>query len=893
MSQVLPARRAGATALDLATAARLEVEAVLERLGTQEGGLTGDDADRRLREVGPNVLRSHGARPLAVLARQLRNYLLLLLAAAAVVSAFVGERTDATIIVAIIALSIGLGFLNEYRAEKAVEELHARIRRQAVVERGGRLRQVDVTELVPGDIVLLRVGDIVPADVRLINASGLECDESILTGETTPAAKQSAPASETASPLDLPSCAFMGTVVRAGSGRGVVVATGARTTFGRIALRLGERHELTSFQRGLQDYSRLLVSVTALLAGSILAINLGLGRSLLDSALFALAIAVGLTPQLLPAIVTVSLATGSRRLARRQVVVKRLVAIEDLGNVELLFTDKTGTLTEGRTVFTSPLDASGNLDETLLTLGLVASEAAVEDGRVVGGNDLDRALWEAPESAHAGAERWHRVAGRPFDHERRLGSALVDTPDGRRLLVAKGAPESILSRCALIPPEAIGVLERLFAEGTRVVAVALRDADGLQAVGPDDERDLVLAGFLCFADPPKAGAGASLARLARLGVTVKIVTGDNGTVAEKVCADLGLPVAGILTGSEIDALDDESLRAAVPRTTIFARVTPEQKSRIIRAQRSLGADVGFLGDGVNDALALHDADVGISVDTAADVAKDAADVVLLTKDLGILADGVVEGRRIFTNTIKYVLMGTSSNFGNMFSAAGASLWLSFLPMLPTQILLNNLLYDVSELTIPSDRVDEELVARPSQWDIGFIRRFMACFGPISSVYDFATFAVMLYVFDAGPDLFRSGWFVESLATQTLVIFIIRTRRVPFLRSRPSRPLLATTLLCAATGVALPYSPLAEPFGFEPLPAAFLAVLGLMVVTYLALVEAGKYVFFRRLPPAERPLARIRPRRERRVHRVASAWTHAARVTRAAATRARMLARHPG
>lgn len=878
-------KRTGAEPLTLRTAAGLEVKAVLDQLGTDEGGVTGEEAARRLRAVGPNVLRSHGARPLAVLVRQLRSYLLLLLIVAAVVSAALGERTEAGIILAIIALSVGLGFVNEYRSERAVEELHATIRRRALVVRDGSPRQVDVVELVPGDVVFLRVGDIVPADLRLLEAVGLECDESILTGESAPAAKQAAPAAAGASPLDLRSCAFMGTVVRDGSGRGVVVATGAGTAFGRIALRLGERHEQTSFQRGLQNYARLLATVTALLAGSIFLINSVLGRPLLDSLLFALAIAVGLTPQLLPAIVTVSLATGARRLVRRQVVVKRLVAIEDLGNVEVLFTDKTGTLTEGRTVFTSQVDTSGSLDERLLTLGLVASEAAVEDRKVVGGNDLDRALWEAPESAHADAESWHALARLPFDHERQLGSALVEDPDGRRLLVAKGAPEAIVARCARVPTGATEVLDRLFAEGTRVVAVATREADGVAALAPSDERDLELEGFLCFADPPKADAAGSLARLAHLGVTVKLVTGDNGKVAERVCAELGLAVSGTLTGAELEALDEEELCAVLPETTIFARVTPEQKSRIIRAQRALGADVGFLGDGVNDALALHDADVGISVDTASDVAKDAADVVLLSKDLGILADGVVEGRHIFANTIKYVLMGTSSNFGNMFSAAGASLWLSFLPMLPTQILLNNLLYDVSELTIPTDHVDEELVARPSQWDIGFIRRFMAFFGPISSVYDFATFAVMLYLFDAGQDLFRSGWFVESLATQALVIFIIRTRRVPFLRSRPSQPLLATTLACSGVGVVLPYSPLADLFGFEPLPAAFLGALALMVVTYLALVEAGKYLFFRRLRAIERPLAVTRPRRERRVHRVASGWTHAARATRARATRA--------
>jgi Mg2+-importing ATPase len=856
--------------LELASAGALGADDVLARLSSSGNGLTGAEARQRLGEVGPNVLRSHGARFWSVLGRQFKSFLLVLLLSAASVSAAVGETTEAAIILTIVGLSVGLGFLNEYRSEKAVEALHSQIRRTALVERDGRAQQVDVVDLVPGDLVRLQVGDIVPADLRLLEANGLECDESVLTGEAAAAAKTAAPGRGD-SPLDLPSCVFMGTVVHSGDGRGVVVQTGPRTAFGEIALRLGERHEQTAFQRGLQNYSRMLVIITGLLAGSIFVVNALLGRSPLQSLLFSLAIAVGLTPQLLPAIVTVSLATGARRLARQSVVVKRLVAIEDLGNVEVLFTDKTGTLTEGRVSFEQALDTSGRPAPDVLMLGLVADEATLEDGAVVGGNDLDRALWLAPEAAAAGADRWRRLGEAPFDHERRLGSVLADGPAGR-LLVAKGAPEAILARCIETPPAAKTHLDRLFASGSRVVAVATRPAAELTALTTADERGLELRGFLCFADPPKPDAASSLERLAGLGVTVKIVTGDNGRVAEHVCAGLGMKSLGTLTGAELEGMSDAELTVALAHTTIFARVTPEQKSRIIRAQRTLGADVGFLGDGVNDAIALHDADVGISVDTATDVAKDAADVVLLEKDLGVLAGGVVEGRRIFANTIKYLLMGTSSNFGNMFSAAGASLFLSFLPMLPGQILLNNLLYDVSELTIPTDGVDDELLARPSQWDIGFIRRFMLAFGPISSIYDFLTFAVMIYGFDAGATLFRSGWFVESLATQTLVIFLIRTRRIPFFHSRPSRPLLATTLACAAAGVVLPYSPLADLLGFERLPLDFLAVLMLMVVTYLALVELGKYLFFTRLGAAERPLA-VRPtRRERRIQRRAAGWS---------------------
>ncbi len=811
--------------------------------------------------------------------------------AAALVSIVVGQHADAGIILGIIGLSVGLGFANEFRSERAVEALHDRIRHTALTLRDGRAVAVDVTELVPGDLVRLGMGDVVPADLRLLEADGLECDEAVLTGESLAEPKPAKPAkpAKPSSPLELPSCALMGTVVHAGTGLGVVVRTGPRTAFGQIAVRLGERHEQTAFQRGLRDFSGLLVRITGVLAVSIFVINAVLGRSLLEAGLFALAIAVGLTPQLLPAIVTISLSTGARRLARAQVVVKRLVAIEDLGNIQVLCTDKTGTLTHGRIRFEAALDVAGAPSSEVLRLGLLCNEAVVEGGRVVAGNPLDQALWEAaldPGSplgvAAGGAGRGggdgagvlggaRRLAVAPFDYDRRLASVLVAEPDGRRRMITKGAPEAVLAHCSKLPAGASAQLDRLFAKGARAIAVATGDGAGMDTVAPAQERGLELAGFLSFSDPPKTGAAASLARLRSLGIEVKVLTGDNDRVAVKVCNDLDIVVQGTLTGAEVEAMDDAALAAKVPATTVFARVAPEQKSRIIKAARAAG-NAAFLGDGVNDAVALHDADVGISVQDATDVAKDAADVVLLQKDLGVLADGVVEGRRIFANTIKYVLMGTSSNFGNMFSAGGASLLLGFLPMLPTQILLNNLLYDVGEMTIPTDRVDPELLERPSRWDTAFIRRFMAFFGPISSLFDFATFGVLLWVLDAGPVEFRSGWFVESLATQTLVIFVIRTRRTPSWRSSPSRPLLLTTLACATVGVLLPFSPLAGLFGFTALPPVFLGILAGMVAVYLALAELGKAWFYR---PRTRtaPIARQRPGRLRRIERRAARWSH--------------------
>ena len=856
--------------LTLATAAALSTDDVLGRLDSTPDGLSRDEAGVRLAEAGPNALRSHGARPFTVLMRQLRNPLLILLVTAALISFAVGERTSALIILLIIGMSVGLGFFNEYRSELAVEALHSQLRHTALVMRDGEPVAVDVTELVPGDVVQLGVGDVVPADLRLLRAEGLECDEAVLTGESLPAEKRTDPITAPESSLDLASCAFMGTVVREGSGLGVVVVTGGRTEFGAIAMRLGERQPQTAFQLGLRDFSLLLVRVTVVLAGSILVINVALGRSLLESVLFALAIAVGLTPQLLPAIVTISLSTGAKRLAERKVVVKRLVSIEDLGNIVVLFTDKTGTLTEGHITFAAALDADGRPSDAVLRAGLLCNDATISGGQVVGGNQLDRALWDAPGAHSSGVDSARRLAALPFDYQRRLASVLIEQDGGRQVIV-KGAPETVLARCASVVAGAQDVLDRQFAAGSRVIAVATRPADGRTTLNADDEHDLELTGFLTFVDRPKADAQEALERLKVLDVQVKIITGDNDRVAQKVCADIGLSVGGTLTGSQLDQLDDAQLAAALPTTTIFARVTPEQKSRLIKAQRALGSTVGFLGDGVNDAVALHDADVGISVQTATDVAKDAADIVLLDKDLDILATGIVEGRRIFANTIKYVLMGTSSNFGNMFSAGGASLFLSFLPMLPTQILLNNLLYDASEMAIPTDNVDEEQLQRPAHWDTAFIRRFMIFFGPISSIFDFATFGIMIWVFHAHAPLFRSGWFVESLATQCLIIFAIRTRRVPFFHSRPSTPLALATMICVTIGVLLPFSPLAHLLGFVPLPAGFLAALAVMIVLYLVLVELGKLRFYRVRPPGP-TLARRRPPREHWILHRATRWS---------------------
>ncbi|MDY7540828.1 MULTISPECIES: HAD-IC family P-type ATPase [unclassified Cryobacterium] len=551
---------------------------------------------------------------------------------------------------------------------------------------------------------------------------------------------------------------------------------------------------------------------------------------------------------------------------------KRLVCIEDLGDLDLLVTDKTGTLTEGRISFTAAIPAYGTITaEELFRLGLLATETDYTKTHpsIVGLNALDAALWQGPEAASFVVGSTHQLDLVPFDHDRRMTSVLVVDAEGTPRLIAKGSAEDVFGRCSDVSAGAQAILDAQYEAGARVVAVASRVVAGLALIEAADEQDLTLAGFLVFVDKPKADARASLDQLASLGIALKIATGDNAKVAEKVCADLGMISGGTLTGENIDALSDDELGEAARRATIFARVSPEQKARIFERLREKGRSVAFLGDGVNDALALHRADIGISVETAADVAKDAADVLLLDKDLSVLANGVMEGRRIFTNTIKYVLMGTSSNFGNMFSASVASVVLSFLPMLPGQILLNNLLYDASQLAIPSDRVDEEQLHAPSHWDIRFIRHFMIVFGPISSLFDFATFALMLFVFSAAPPEFRSGWFIESIATQTLIIFAIRTRRVPFFRSRPSLGLTLASLGVVSIGAWLPYSPLYDVLGFAPLPAPFFLALVGMVVIYLVLVEIAKRWFFSLSAkqsehrPAEHPV-----RRRSYPHRVA-------------------------
>ncbi len=808
-------------------------------------GLTAAEAARRLATYGPNSIGAHHAHPWAILGRQFKNAVLILLLVTAAAAFLLGDQNDAIIVCVILAASVGLGFVNELRAERQSDALRDALPHKAVVIRDGRQQTIDVSGVVPGDIVRISLGAMVPADLRLIDAAELECNESALTGESTPVAKSPATVAAGLAVGELASCAMMGTVVSSGSGLGVATATGGATEFGSIAAGLNTRVPETSFELGLQKFSILLLWVAVILSVFIVVTGILLHRSILETLLFALAIAVGVTPQLLPAVVSSSLAAGSRQLAKSHILVKRLVSIENLGNITVLVTDKTGTITLGQLSLIHSSDPGGQPDNEILRLGALAVDTGgAPAATAVGANEIDECLLQAArEPAHAGGGGTV-ISTLPFDHERMMSSVLADI-DGQRMIIAKGAPEALLDLCTDVPDAARTTMQAEFAAGTRLIAVATRVVDAAFTLDASQEHGLTLRGFLGFSDPARPDAGTELAHLRALGIAVIIATGDNAIVAKQMSTELGLPDTVVLSGPEIDGLSDDALVTALQGGGIAARISPEQKQRLVRALRGGTRTVGFLGDGINDALALHAADVGISVVSATDVARDAADVVLLDKSLGAVAQGVEAGRRIFGNTIKYVLMGTSSNFGNMVSASAASTFLTFLPMLPGQVLLNNLLYDTSQLAISTDHVDDEQTRSPSHWNMGLIRRFMLVFGPASSLFDFATFALLLGVFHASPDLFRTGWFVESITTQAFIVFIIRTRRVPFFRSRPSWQLTTSVIAIVALGWILPFTAVGTFFGLVPLSPALLGGIAVLTLVYVVLIDFIKWLFYRR------------------------------------------------
>jgi len=811
-------------------------------------GLTQAEASERYEKFGPNDVLAERARPLwrAVVDR-FSNPLILILLFASALSAWTGDVLSFAIIVAIVLLSVVLDVVQQRRAENAVDALRRSVGLKATVVRDGTEAELPVERLVPGDVVRLSAGDIVPADCRLLEAASLYVNQSLLTGEPYPVAKDAAATATSGSPAEALNAVFAGTSVISGSATALVCETGRRTELGAVARSLTARRPRDAFERGIQDFGLLMMRLTIFLVLFVLAANTLFDRPWLESLIFALALAVGLTPELLPMVFTVTLANGARRLAERRVIVKRLASIHDLGAMDVLCTDKTGTLTQADVAVAHHVDAEGTPSARVFELAYLNSTLASGIA-----SPLDRAVVAHENLPDSG---WSKVDECPFDFERRRVSVLLEK-NGDRLLVVKGAPEDILSLSTRLEQangatgpmdeawarRLTGEFERLGEDGYRVLAVAVRNLGPSERDARAAERDLTFAGFLAFVDPPKPDAANAIRELKKAGVTVKILTGDNERITQHICRELDIEVTGLLTGTEIDGLSDEALRARLPSTTIFCRVLPQQKARILASLKHAGHVAGFLGDGINDASALNVADVGISVDTAADVAKEAADMVLLDRNLDVVLEGVREGRRTVENVTKYILMGSSSNLGNMVSMAGAALFLPFLPMLPTQVLLNNLLYDLSEVGVPFDRVDPETVSRPIRWDLGLIKRVMLILGPLSSLFDFFTFWALLTLFGGNEQIFQSGWFVESLATQTLVVLVIRTHRRPW-KSRPHILLASLSIGVALAGVLIPFTPLGTLFGLVPLPPLFYALLVATVAVYLASVEFVKRAIY--------------------------------------------------
>jgi Mg2+-importing ATPase len=825
---------------------------LLGYLGTSESGLNSEEVQKRLELYGFNELAERKKRMiLTEFLLRLKSPLVITLLLAGLISGFVGEVTDAVLIFVIVLLSGILDFYQEFKAEKAAEMLKERVTTTATVLRDGAKREVKLTEIVPGDIVHLSAGDIVPADARAIIAKDLFADQSALTGESFPVEKTVAPLQvRNAAITEWNNCLFMGTSIVGGSGIAVVLKTGSLTEYGRIAKRLVTRQPEKEFERGLRRFGFMITQVAFVLVAFVFLINAMYKRDVLESLLFAAALAVGLVPELLPMMLSVNLSKGALAMSRKGVIVKRLASIQNLGSMDILCTDKTGTLTENKITLGPHVNPTGKDDEKVFLHCYLNSY--FQTGLK---SPLDEAVLRHGE---LNAKEYVKIDEVPFDFARRRVSVVVER-NGQRLLISKGAPEEVLRICTRYEYEGRQVelddrvylnIQQLYDDlghqGLRVLGVAYKQVNNdKQNYSANDEREMTFLGFVAFTDPPKEDAKESIQLLEKSGIELKILTGDNEIVTRHLCEQLGFKIKGVVLGSEIAHLHDEALSRVVEQANVFARVTPTQKDRIMNALRMNGHVVGFLGDGINDAPSMKTADVAISVDNAVDIAKESADMILLQKSLRVLHDGVLEGRKTFGNTMKYVLMGTSSSFGNMFSVAGASLFLPFLPMLPIQILLNNLLYESSQAALPTDDVDNEYVEKPKRWNVSFVRRFMIVFGPISSIFDFMTFFIMLYAFNATEPLFQTAWFIESLTTQTLVIFIIRTRRVPFYKSKPGRIVTLSSLTAVAIALLIPFTPLGTLFQFVPLPRAFLVLLGALVSTYLVLVEVTKKWFYTR------------------------------------------------
>ncbi|HEY5947401.1 MAG TPA: magnesium-translocating P-type ATPase [Kofleriaceae bacterium] len=832
----------------------LPTDELYRRLGSGATGLTAAEAAKRLSEVGRNELRAERELSrLGVIWNQLRSPLLLLLVFATAISFATGQLADATIVLAIIFATVFVGYRREYRAQRAAAALSARLRTRATVVRDGQPVLVAIEEVVPGDVITLAAGSLVPADARVLEATDCHVSEAVLTGESFPTEKRAGELPADTALAKRTNSVFAGTNVRSGQARCLVIHTASSTELGRIAHKLSLRRPETEFDRGIRHFGYLLSTAMLAIIVVVFATHMLRDHDVIDTLLFSIALAVGLSPELLPAILSINLARGAELMAQHGVLVRRLPAIENLGSMDVLCTDKTGTLTEGVVEVEGSYDVTGTRSDAVLELAAI--NAAFETGIA---SPLDDAILKArtPDLSHA-----RKLAEIPFDFVRKRVSVVVDGPQGIRL-ITKGALHHVLDACTTVrggaPLDATlrDSLEELYRkwsrQGIRVLAVAEREITPAPTYSRDDEHELTFVGFIAFVDRPKAGAAEAIAALAKLGVAVKLITGDSKLVAQYIAGLVGLSTVRIMTGDELDKLHDE-LWHVVEQTDLFVEVDPDQKERIILALKRAGHVVGFMGDGVNDAPAMHVADTSISVESAVDVARAAADFVLLERSLDVIRRGIEEGRKTFANTLKYVLTTTSANLGNMISMAAASLFLPFLPLLAGQILLNNFLSDIPAVGIADDTVDPELVAQPRRWDIRFIGRFMLEFGVVSSLFDFLTFGVLLYGFAAAPELFRTGWFVESLLTELVIALVVRTRR-PFFRSRPGTLLLGSTVVMIALTLAVPYLPYVGLLGFVPLPISLAGILVGISMLYVIATELTKLWFYRaaRGGPALRP-----------------------------------------
>jgi len=832
-------------------------EELFKRYGTSEKGLSHDDATKRIGAYGHNEIAAKDKRgKLSIFTSQLTSPLVVILVVASVIAGFLGDPTDMAIIIAIILINAVLGFYQEFKSERALAELKKYISFKAKVIRDGRETEIDVRDLVPGDITILEIGDIVPADIRLIDVHELATDESAITGESFPVNKSAGPLElKNSLPSQQANMAFMGTVISNGVGKGIVVATREKTEFGRTANILSAREPPTDFQTNIKKFGRFLIKVILILTILVFASNALLGKGVIESSLFALALAVGITPELLPIIITISLSSGAMRLAKKRVIVKRLVAIEGLGNMDILCTDKTGTLTENKITLEGYINAAGQKSDTALRYALLCNSVILEKGRAEG-NVIDAAIWKHADAKKELLSGYKKIEEVEFEYVRRRMGVIVEK-DEKRIYICKGAPESIFAICDFVEEGSTKVpigarakeLEKRFEElstrGFRVIAVASKDIERKEDYTEADETGLTFNGLLYFLDPPKGTTLSAIKSFKNLGVELKLLTGDNELVTREVCKEVGLDVKGqIILGSELEKMDEEQFAKAIFENNIFARVVPEQKFKIVEGLTKQGHIVGFLGDGVNDAPALKMADVGITVDSAVDVAKDSADIILLQKGLMVIAEGIKEGRRTFGNIMKYILNTISANFGNMFTLTISSFALPFIPLLPSQILLNNLISDGPLMTISTDRVDEDYLHKPKKWNIRAISHFMVFFGLISTVFDLVTMAVMWILTAGNVALFRTAWFLESVLSEIVITFVIRTRR-SFWKSRPSKMLIYSSIIGIMLSISIIYLPFGSLFEFEGLSLPMLVITALILLAYFMLAEMTKKIFYKK------------------------------------------------